>query len=130
MSGGFRVAGFYDRLKCLNLAAVWANYRAVGAHRIVVSAGIDSAALRAQFAASLAECTVQVVRLVATADVVRARLKGRDKGFKLKRHLEALAGHEAVLDAARIEDFVVVNDRRAEVVAAEVISRAGWSGLR
>jgi len=129
-SGGVRVGGFYDRLKCVNLAAVWANYKAIGARYIVVSAGIDNTAVRTQFAESLPGCTVQVVRLTAAADTVRARLRRRDSTFKHDRHLEKLAEHEAILDAAGIENFVVVNDRPADVVATEILIRAGWTGLR
>ncbi len=64
-------SSFYDRLKCSNLGAVWANYRAAGARFVVVSAGIDSAPLRQEYADSLAGCDVQLVRLVAATDTVR-----------------------------------------------------------
>ena len=117
---------FHDQLKCMNLSAVWANYRAVGARFLVVSAGIDSAPLREVYADSLAGCEVQLVRLVATTDTVRNRLRGRDDEAKLARHLETLAEQEASLDAIAIEDFTVVNDRPATVVAREVLARAGW----
>ncbi|GIH02471.1 hypothetical protein Rhe02_05380 [Rhizocola hellebori] len=127
-NAGVPVTGFYDGLKCINLAALWANYKAIGARHIVVSAGIDTAAWRSRFAASLAGCTVQVVRLVAAPDTVRARLRGRDGGLKLERHLTALTEHEAILDAARIEDFAVVNERPPDVVATEIVTRAGWIG--
>jgi len=95
-------SGFYDRLKCTNLGAVWANYRAVGARFVVVSAGIDSAALRDRYAGSLAGCEVRTVRLIARPDRGTGAQTG---GF---------------------EDFTVVNDRPVAVVAGEVIARAGW----
>ena len=122
-SGG---GGFHDELKCANLAAVWANFRAAGAHFIVVSAGIDSAALRDRYAGSLAECEGQVVRLVAPAETIRQRLRGRDTAATLHRHLKGLSEQAATLEALSIEDFTAVNDRPAPVVASEIVARAGW----
>jgi hypothetical protein len=126
--GGRRDADFYDRLKCANLAAVWANFRAAGARFVVVGAVIDSVPLLDRYAGSLAGCEVRTVRLVATTDTVGQRLRGRDGGARLERHLSALAGHEARLEAAAVEDFTVVNDRPVTVVAREVVARAGWVG--
>ena len=125
---GLRRYGFYDRLKCDNVAAVWANFREAGARFVVVAAGIDSVALRTQYAASLAGCHVQVVRLVAAKEIVRWRLRGRDNQVRLVRHLDTLAEQEAALDAARVDDFSVVNERPPSEVAHTIIVRAGWFG--
>jgi predicted kinase len=125
---GWPAGGFHDELKCINLAAVWANFRAAGARVIVVAAGIDSAALRARYAASLADCEVRVVRLTAGADTVRQRLYQRDTGDKLERHLRALDAGEPTPDVL-VADFTVPNDRPAVVVARDVLDRSGWSGL-
>jgi gluconate kinase len=121
--------GFHDELKCVNLAAVWANFRAAGARVVVVAAIIDSAALRARYAASLADCEMRVVRLIDGADTVRQRLYQRDTGDKLERHLRALDAGEPSPDAALVADFTVPNDRPAAVVARDVLDRWGWSGL-
>ena len=121
--------GFHDELKCVNLAAVWANFRTAGARVVVVAATIDSAALRARYAASLADCEMRVVRLTAGADTVRQRLYQRDTGDKLERHLRALDAGEPTADAALVADFTVPNDRPAVVVARDVLDRSGWSGL-
>jgi len=117
-------AGFHDRLKCANLAAIWENFKTAGARYAVVSAGIDSAALRRRSAGSLAGCEIRTVRLVAPATTVRDRLLRRDRG---DRHLRTLAAQQARLDAAAVEDFTVVNDRPVAVVAHEVIALA-WPG--
>jgi hypothetical protein len=128
-SGDLQRSGFYDHLKCVNLAAVWANFKAAGARFIVVSAGIDSAALRLQYSYSLAGCSVQVVRLIAARDTVRRRLCLRDDGAKLDRALATLAEQEAILDAACIEDFTVVNEQPAATIAAQIVARTGWNNL-
>ena len=129
-NGERRGDGFYDRLKCSNLAALWANYQAAGARFVVVSAVIDTAPLRGRYANSLAGCEVQTVRLVAATDTVRKRLRDRDAGAKLERHLGTLTEQEATLEAVAVEDFTVVNDRPTVVVAKEVIARAGWGSAR
>ena len=126
---GWASGGFHDELKCVNLAAVWANFRAAGAGIIVVAAAIDSVALRARYAASLADCEMRVVRLTAGADTVRQRLYQRDTGDKLERHLRALDVEDPTQDPALIADFTVLNDCPAAVVARDVLDRLGWSGL-
>lgn len=125
--GGRLGQSFYDHLKCINLAAVWANFQAAGARFAVVSAGIESVPLRRRYAGSLAGCEVQMVRLIAATDTVRQRLYDRDRKAQRERHLRTLVEQEARLAAAAIEDFTVVNDRPAIVVAREVIARAGWN---
>lgn len=121
-------SSFYDELKCLNLAAVWANYKAAGARFAVVSASVDSASLRRRYAGSLAGCEVQMVRLVAATETVRERLRDRGGDVPLERHLRTFTEQEARLAAAAIEDFTILNDGPAVLVAREVITRAGWNG--
>lgn len=123
---------FYDNLKCLNLAAVWANFASLGARFAVVAGGIDSLDLRDRYAEALAGCTVQVVRLTAPIETVRARLRHRAGEASnqwhrsVQQHLAGLAEQAASLDAARVEDFTVLNDRSSEEVAREILDRAGW----
>jgi len=113
---------FYDRLKCANLAAVWANFKAAGARFVVVAAVVDSVPLRELYTESLAGCTVQLVALTADDDTVRSRLRRRDTGAKLEQHLEALNRPTTTA----VADFTVTNDRTAAEVASEIIERAGW----
>jgi chloramphenicol 3-O-phosphotransferase len=125
--GGAR-RDFYDRLKCQNLAAVWANFRASGAEYAIVAGGIETAELRRQYEAALAGCEVRLVRLTAPLDTVRRRLRARDSGEKLDRHLATLDDQSDRLTAAAIEDFTVANDRALADVAREIVGLAGWTG--
>lgn len=117
---------FYDELKCANLAAVWANYKAVGARFIIVAAVIDSLALRKRYADSLADCRVCLVRLTANEDTIRRRLQERDTGSKLERRLRTRDAHRLESTTIVVEDSTVVNDRAVGDVAAEVLIRTGW----
>lgn len=117
---------FYDQLKCANLAALWANFKAVGARFVVVAAVIDSVPLRELYAESLAGCAVRLVGLTADDDIVRSRLRHRDRGPKLEQHLRALNQHRREPTTTAIADFTVTNDRAAADVATEILVRAGW----
>ncbi|MEU8185425.1 GNAT family N-acetyltransferase [Micromonospora sp. NPDC049044] len=116
----------YDELKCANLASVWTNFRAAGARFVVVSAVIDSAAQRERYVQSLADCDVQVVRLIADGDTVRTRLRQRDTGSKLEQHLRALDKHEHSPPETAVEDFTVTNDSAPAEVATGILVRADW----
>jgi predicted kinase len=121
--------GFYDRLKCANLAALWATFKAAGARFVVVAAVIDSSSLRELYAESLAGCEVRLVRLTADDDTVRGRLRRRDAGRKLEVHLAALAERGRPPTTNPVEDFTVSNDRSVADVAGEILARAGWTDL-
>jgi gluconate kinase len=119
--------GLHDSLKCANLAALWMNFQAAGANFIVVSAGIETVELREAYTGCLVACEVQMVRLVAPAETIRARLRGRDSGETLARHLAELEGDLADNDTTGIEDFTVFNDDRPTAeIAQEIVTRAGW----
>jgi hypothetical protein len=118
---------FHDQLKCANLAAVWANFKAAGAQFVVVSAGIDSQTLRESYVRSLAGCEVRLVRLTADDDIIRSRLRQRDTGPRLEQHLRALDGDRLGRTPTAMENFTVTNDGAAADVAQEVLVRAGWA---
>jgi hypothetical protein len=120
-------AGFYDELKCVNLATVWANFQAVGARYMVVSAGIDSPRVRDMYVESLPGCEVRLVELTADDDTVRSRLRHRDTGARLEQHLAALTEHRRIPTTGALADFTVANDRAAADVAREILVRAGWA---
>ncbi|MCU7728377.1 AAA family ATPase [Actinoplanes sp. KI2] len=122
-------ARFYDELKCANLAALWENFRAAGARFIVVAGTIDSLSLHKLYADSLAGCEVRLVGLTADDDTVRSRLRQRDTGAKLERHLRALQEHRRT-PKTPVEHFTVTNDRTAIAVATEILVRAGWTDQR
>lgn len=116
----------YDELKCANLAALWTNFKAAGARFAVVAAGIDSLPLRKLYTESLTGCEVRLVRLTAEDVTVRSRLRQRDIGSKLEKHLSALDEYRRLPPAIAVEDFAVDNNRDAEDVATEILVRIGW----
>ncbi|SCE94815.1 AAA domain-containing protein [Micromonospora chaiyaphumensis] len=116
----------YDELKYVNLASVWANFRAAGARFVVVAAAVDSVAQRERYKESLAGCDLTVVRLIADSDTVRDRLRRRDTGPKLERHLTALARPRPSPATTAVGDLTITNDRTPAEIAAETLARVGW----
>lgn len=117
-SSGFR---FSDHLRIDNLAAVWRTYRAAGAQYLVVSGPIVSAGLRAAYTAALADCAVQVVRLVAAPELIDARTRTtRGPEWNLTAALTEAETHEPV------EDFTIHNDGPAAATAAKILTAIGW----
>jgi hypothetical protein len=118
---------FNDVLALRNLAAVWANFRAAGATRLVVAGVLESAADIDAYRRSIPGAAVTTCRLVADEATRLARLRQREHGAGLEWHLHRTVELERILEAARLEDFVVANGHRPlRSVATEVLVRAGW----
>jgi chloramphenicol 3-O-phosphotransferase len=112
---------FHDRLRVRNLAAVWTTYREAGAQFMVVSGHVESPELRAAYTESLAECDVQMVRLLTPTDLIARRTQStRGPEWDLEAALAQAATHQP------LQDFTVTNDRAPEEVAAEVLAAVGW----
>ncbi|RUR01247.1 hypothetical protein [Labedella endophytica] len=120
--------GFHFALSMRNLAALTENYRAAGAQRLVLAGVVESRDDVTAVERAIGG-TISVVRLVAPGDVVDARLRGRHVHdtdgltWSLARRGEL----HAILDAAGIEDHVVVSDGRPPAALAdEIATRLGW----
>ncbi len=120
-------ARVYDELKCVNLASVWGNFRAAGARFVVVAAVVESTVQRQRYAESLAGCDLVVVGLTADVDTIRGRLRRRDTGPRLERHLRALAQPASVPVEPAVADFTITNDGTPARVAADILTHLGWA---
>ncbi|GAB2595456.1 hypothetical protein [Kribbella endophytica] len=116
----------HEELRRRNLAAVWANYRSVGARYVVVSGMVETTEQRTAYGECLAGCDVQVVRLATPLAMVERRTAGTVRGPEWELGA-ALASHERI-ERAGLEHFAVGNDRPLGEVAREVVVRAGWIG--
>ena len=112
---------FHERLRVRNLAEVWTTYRSAGAQFMVVSGHVESAELRAAYTESLAECDVQMVRLLTPPDLIALRTRStRGPEWSLDAALAEGATHQP------IQDFTVTNDRTPQEVAAEILAAVDW----
>jgi hypothetical protein len=120
--------GYFNEETVLeNLAAVWANFRAAGAGRLVVAGVIERAADLDGYRRAIPGARITVCRLTATGATRAARLRAREVGAGLEWHLARTEELNAIMGAAHLEDFTVDNgERPVREVAVEVLTRAGW----
>ena len=117
-----------ERLAHRNLAAVWRNYAAAGAERLLFERVLDSRSLLERVEAAVPGARITVVRLRAPLELLRERIAAREPG-DASWYLGAAEHLQGVFESAGVEDFAVDNvDRRPAEVAAEVLRRAGWLG--
>ena len=109
------------RLKAANLAAVWQNFHAYGARRLVVVGPVEQAREVRLYAAALPAATVTSYRLHASPDQLRERIRLRGLGGGPGIAGDELRGQPtAVLDRAH----------EAAVAQAGSLERAGIGGVR
>ena len=118
---------FRVRLAMNNLAAIWPNYQDAGAERLVLVDVIESRAELNQISAAVPGADISIVRLRATNKTLQARVRQRERGLGLARHLRRATELAALMDVAAIEDAVVDTDGRTVLeIAREILVRSGW----
>lgn len=118
----FRVA-----LAMKNLAAVWANFRAAGATRLVLADVLESREHLERYRAAVPGADIVVVRLQASLRALESRLARREVGSGLDRHLQRAAELAALMEQQRVEDILVDTESKpVATVAREVLIRSGW----
>lgn len=113
-----------------NLAAIWANYRALGCRRLIYCntvAVIESEMITAAMGGSVKPIGVL---LTADAAVAADRLRGREVGSELDAHLERSADAAAHLEAHTPAwvHRLRTDGRSVASIAAQIVDRTGWSG--
>jgi adenylylsulfate kinase len=118
---------FNERIIEQNLACVLRTFLNAGAVRLVIAGVIESESDLAVYQRCLPNAEITLCRLSADADLRRERLRTREKGAGLEWHLNRTIELDSILDAARLEHFIVDNGNRPlRDVAIEVLTRAGW----
>jgi thymidylate kinase len=110
-----------------NLQFVCKNYASRGVERLLLAGAMeDRAELELCSGLVLAKNTV-VCRLVAGIEVMQQRVKKRESGILQQEYVARVARLNVILDRARLEDFIVINENRPVTeVAQEVLVKAGW----
>lgn len=121
---------YRSRLTCRNLAALWANYADLGCRRLVYT-NTASVLPSEEWLFTEALGHPRIIRILLTATDVTAeqRLKQRESGSELERHLRRSAFMSRHLDELVPPDThrVPTDGRTVGAIAAEVIRRAGWA---
>lgn len=110
-----------------NLAAAWQNFRDAGADRLVIVDVVEQRSHLERYRDAVPGADIQVCRLTAPASIREQRIAVREQGTSHDWHLARSVELDAILDDAKVADFVVDNgDRPMLDVATEVLTRARW----
>ncbi|WP_420894703.1 hypothetical protein [Streptomyces alboflavus] len=119
-----------SRLTCRNLAALWANYADLGCRRLVYTntAGVLPSE-EWLFTEAIGRPRIVRILLTATDATAEQRLREREVGSELERHLRRSAFMARHLDDLVPPDThrVPTDGRTVGDIAADVIRRAGWA---
>ena len=117
-----------QRLLFANLAAIWLNYLAEGAKRLVIARAVEHRAELDQYRAAVPGARTIVCRLTAPLSLMHERLRIREPGMFQDQALARAAELADILERESIEDFAVDNGpgRSVGTVAREVLSTANW----
>jgi hypothetical protein len=118
---------FHQQLGLRNLAAIWANYRAAGAARLIIARVVGSREALDGYRAAVPGASITVVRLRASPDTLRQRVEHREIGLARANSLHRSIELAADLEQAQAEDHIVETDGRSITdVARTVLEVAGW----
>ncbi|MFH8607369.1 hypothetical protein ACH4D5_07775 [Streptomyces sp. NPDC018029] len=114
-----------------NLAAIWANYRALGCGRLVyTNTASVLAAEEHLFTRALDGPRLIRVLLTATDSTAEQRLTARERGSELEQQLRRSTFMARHLDEHAVPDThrVTTDGREVRDIAAEVVGVTGWAG--
>ena len=117
-----------ERLAFANLAAVWPNYVAAGARRLIVARVIEHEHELDLYRAAVPGAQPVICRLTAPLTLMHDRLRTREPGMFQEQALVRSTELDGILERAAIEHFTVDNgpNRHVTDVAREMLTRAGW----
>lgn len=120
----FRVA-----LGLRNVAAVWANYRAEGARRLVLADVVEQRSNVYGYQDVIPGAEIIVVRLRASLSTIQGRLRGRETGASLEWHLHRAAELTEIMERNQVGDLLIETDGKpVSAIAREALARLGWDG--
>lgn len=118
------------RLAALNLSAVWANYRAAGARRLILVGVIESLDVGlAWIRESVPGAHFSVVRLRATGDALQERLCQRQATAGLTRHLRESIAVATRMDREAGGACIVIDTTGRAIgdIANDIVEQSGWA---
>ena len=121
-------SAFNSDLMFENLAALWSNYQAHGAQRLILARVLEDRAELPRYRVAVPGAEIVVCRLVAPQALRVGRLRTRmPAGSSRDWHERRTVELEEILLRSGAEDFVVANDDRApREVALDVLRHIGW----
>jgi len=116
-----------DAVMYANLWSVCKNYAAIGVQRFLLARAIEDRAQLERCRDIVPTTNTVVCRLTATVAAMKQRVKTRETGILQREYVARVAKLNAILDRARLEDFIVANGNHSlSDVAWEMLIKAGW----
>jgi len=109
-----------------NLAAIWANYRAIGYTRLIFTNTVSVLQMPALTAALGEDVRAFGVLLTASDESAAERLAQREIGTALEEHIERSNRAAVRLDDESTVVRIATDDRSVTEVASDVLAAAGW----
>jgi energy-coupling factor transporter ATP-binding protein EcfA2 len=110
-----------------NLAAMWRNYSALGADRLLIARVIEDRKELEGYRGAVPGAEIVVVRLRASPSTLQQRVRQRGEGRGMQWHLDRAVELAPLMDEQRVEDVVVETEgRQPGELAREVLQRVGW----
>jgi ribose 1,5-bisphosphokinase PhnN len=116
------------KLGLANLAAMWRNYQAAGADRLLIARVLEARSELQGYRTAVPGAKITVVRLRASLEALRARLRQRG-GAGLHWHLDRAVELAPQMDESHVEDLLVETEQRDPgELAREILLQLGWIG--
>jgi hypothetical protein len=113
-----------------NLAAIWANYRALDYRRMIYTNTVSVRFAQELAAAMGDDPKVTAVLLTGTDETAAARLRGRIQGSDLQEHLDRGNAAARELEALTPDwvHRVPTDNRSIQEIAGDLLPLTGWTG--
>ncbi|HYO48315.1 MAG TPA: hypothetical protein VEW94_00580 [Chloroflexia bacterium] len=119
---------FHMALGLRNLAAVWSNYQAVGARRLIIVDIVETSEALAEYHTAIPDASIVVARLQAPLPTILHRLRGRETGASLTWHEQRADELARLMAEQAVEDLLIQTEgKTVEEIAQEVLTRTGWA---
>jgi adenylylsulfate kinase len=110
-----------------NLQCVCKNYAALNVKRLLLARAIEDRAELELCRAVVSATNTVVCRLIASIETMKQRVRMRESGGAQQQYLARVEELNAILDRARLEDFIVNSTNRSVTeVAEEMLIKALW----
>ena len=116
-----------DDVMYSNLRSVCRNYAEAGVTRFMLARAMEGRAELDCCREIVSVENIVVCRLGASVETMQERVRMRETGLLQQQYVARVSKLNTILDHARLEDFIVVNENRSvHEVANEMLIKAGW----
>ncbi|HXX14243.1 MAG TPA: hypothetical protein VEJ47_05015 [Candidatus Eremiobacteraceae bacterium] len=121
------VASANDGLMYQNLRSIYANYEGAGVRRFLLARALEDESQLKLCRDIFPGAKTMVCRITASREVMEQRVSQRDSGVARNQYVSRVAELNVILDRARLEHSLVINENRPLTeVALEMLVKAGW----